>query len=76
MENGEAGCPGRLNEKAINETKEARARTKNNDEITRPSKARIKKSKHIQEDDNNQSKIQNQEQNSHPAWNPDSRWSA
>lgn len=74
MEIRAAGRPGRPNDSANNETKEARTRSKNHDHITRPSKARIKKTKHNQDDDNNQSKIQNHEQNPHPAWNPDSRW--
>ena len=75
MENGEAGCPGRLNEKAINETKEARTRNQNNQDNTRKGNTKTKKKNHMQQEHTDQSTTKNQQQNPHPAWNPDSRWS-
>jgi hypothetical protein len=76
MEIGARRRHGRPNDKEIHKAKESKTTTKDNDQITRQSTTRIKKTRHNQDDDNNQSKIQNQEQNPHPAWNPDSRWSA
>ena len=70
------GRPGRPNEREINKTKESKTTTKNQDQITRQSTTRIKKTKNNEQEDTNQSKNKNHQHNPHPAWNPDSRWLA
>lgn len=76
MEIGADGRLGRPHDKQINKAKESKTTTKDNDQITRQSTTAIKKTKDIEQEDNSQSKNKNQEHNQHPAWNPDSRWSA
>lgn len=76
MEIRRRGRPGRPNDREINTTNEVTKDIKNDERITGPGKTPRTKTRHGQHDDTNESKIQNQQQNSHPAWNPDSRWSA
>ena len=76
MENRADGRLGRPNDKEINKTNESRTTTNSKDQITRQITTRIKKTKHQAQEDDNQSKNKNQRHNPHPAWNPDSRWSA
>ena len=76
MEIRAAGRPGRPNDKDINKTHEDKSSNKNKDQFTRHRKTRINKTKPNQQDQSNHIKNKVQEQNQHPAWNPDSRWSA
>jgi hypothetical protein len=79
MEIRTLGHPGRLNDTEVNTTNERKKDARNDERITRQGKAPRTKSRHGQHDDTNEAKIQNQQLNSHlnshPAWNPDSRWS-
>ena len=76
MEIREAGRPGRPKDIEINTTNEGMKDITNDEPDTGQGKTPRTKTRHGHHDDTNESTIQNQQQNSHPAWNPDSRWSA
>jgi len=67
---------GRPNDAEINTANQGMKDTTKDERITGQGQARRTKTRHGQHDDTNESKIQNQQPNSHPAWNPDWRWSA
>ena len=71
--------PGRPNDTAFNKTNEGETETRSADQITGQGNATWTKTRHAQHQEGNQSRTKDQErnsqQNSHPAWNPDSRWS-
>ena len=76
MEIRRIGRPGRPNDTGINTANEVTKNMKNDERITGSGKTPRTKTRHGQHDDTNECKIQNQQQNSHPAWNPDWRWSS
>ena len=76
MNTGAAGRLGRPSATGINTANEGMKDTTNDERNTGQGKTPRTKTRHGQHDDTNESKIQNQQQNSHPAWNPDWRWSA
>jgi hypothetical protein len=74
MEIGAAGRHGRSKDKEINKTNEDKTGTKNQEEATRQSTTRTNKTKHNQQEDKSNIKNKDQQEDSHLAWNPDSRW--
>lgn len=77
MKTGAAAGTGRQTAASIDETNDhmtAMRSTTNHEECTRQNTMRSHKPKQEAPDDRNGSKAPNHEHNSHPAWNPDSRW--
>lgn len=76
MEIRKTGRPGRPNDTEINAANEGMKDITKEERITGQGKAPRKKTRQGRHDDTNESKSQNQKQNSHPACNPDWRRSA
>lgn len=75
METRKAGRPGRPNETATSTTNEVMKDIKNDEQITGQGDTSTTKTRQEQQHDSNESRTNDEEKNSHPAWNPDSRWS-
>lgn len=78
MKTGAAAGMGLQTAASIDETNDhmtAMTSTTRHEEFTRQNTMRRHESKQEALDNGNGSKAPNHEQNSHPAWNPDSRWS-
>jgi len=79
MEIRTARRPGRPNETTTSTTNEVMKDIKNDEQITGQGHRTTTKCRQEQHHDRNEFRIndeeQNPHQNSHPAWNPDSRWS-
>lgn len=77
MQTQAAGRPGRPNDKPINKqinkTKEDDPGNKTKDQITRQSTTRMNNAKHNEQEHSHNNKTKDEQQNHHPAWNPDSR---
>lgn len=76
MEIRKTGRPGRPNDTEIDTAKEGITDDTKDGRITGPGKALETKTRQGQHVDTDESNRQNEQQSSHPAWNPDSRWSS
>jgi hypothetical protein len=76
MEIRTVGSPGRPIQREVNRTNEVMNDATNDERGTNhETTTRRKKTRHELRDDNDESTTKGQQQNPHPAWNPDSRWS-
>ncbi len=76
MEIGRAGRNGRPNDTEFDTTNEGTKDITNDERNTGQGKTPRTKTRHGHHDDTNESTIQDQQQSSYPAWNPDWRWSS